>query len=59
VDLDALLVLGDLLAGEPLDVARLAELVEEELQRGDVAQLEVFVGGARRARPAAPAIPPR
>ena len=38
-------MLGDLLAGQPLDVARIAQLVEEELQLGDVAQLEVLVRG--------------
>jgi hypothetical protein len=49
VDLDPLLVLADLLARQPPDVVRVAELVEEELQLRHVPELEVLVG--RRGQP--------
>ncbi len=41
------LVLRDLLDGQRPHVARLADLVEEELELGDVAHLEVLVRGRR------------
>ena len=45
VEGDAPAVLDDLLGGERRDVLGLAELVEEQLELGDVAELEVLGRG--------------
>ena len=49
VEGDAPAVLGDLLGGQRCDVVGLADLAEEQLQLGDVTQLEVL--GGRRPEP--------
>ena len=48
---DPLLMLGDLFPGQPGHVARIAQLVEEQLQLGDVAHLEMLVGGGCQPLP--------
>ena len=48
---DPLLMLADLFPGQPGHVARIAQLVEEQLQLGDVAHLKMLVGGGGQPLP--------
>ena len=50
VDLDAVLVLEDLLTSQVEHVLWLCELAEEELELGDVAHLELLLGGLGQPR---------